>query len=854
MEMQTKYKSYFSRIARVVFLILVIIVSKSLIDYSWNEQFYKTYNFKTIEKVITYQLNSELENQIEDLKQVKDKLENEVNDLSRDQVNLVNDISDEIEQLEAQFSNLFFLANKTKAVEKTILKVQQHIYSNRPYSTLDTCFNYTKCEFNSKINVYIHEKNILNLTKNIDNVYQIVDSIENSCLTIYFAKSKESASDFLKNIDQYKGNSDNLLIINLVDDYNIFDDSKSIQIKMLNKLKCSIYASFDNYVNNEIFKSRFSNLFFHFSVIHQTTKMTEYAENVKEKQQQNSLLLTNKRTYLLSYYQTKNRIIEEALKNIKPFNLINCTINQDDCKSDVYRFEVLSYSTFLLISNDNIKYSVLWSKTLTKRLIEALSVGTIPLILDLDSKLPLDDLINWDEVVLRLPFEQISDLKRILSQINEADVISRRIRASKIYNRYFKTPEIQFNTLITAIRERIRLPATAIGDYVDKDVEKYPQINELNVNMTKYTDKSIQINDDEYLGPVKDNGALQQKKEYQFNMTFNNYFSWNVLFYPFNIMPTTPFDQFLPIDLKYSSIDEPSDDPNYFFGGSFGGQYFSDKLRGNTDDNEQFTMVILTFNRERLLTSVLLEYFKMPYLNQIIIVWNSIQIKPTNEFYYIFRKELKLKLLTLVYGKENSLGNRFLPYEFIRTEAVIALDDDTQLRNDEIIYGFRIWRENRDRLVGFPSRFHSWNPINQTFRYKSDFTCEYSLILTGGAFYHRFYHYYYHHLLDKRIREKIDEYMNCEDVAFNFMISDLTRKPPLKVTTKTSFNCKLCASDEDIQESLSANKLHFERRSTCINYFNQVYGYNPLLYSQIRGDSILFAESFEGMQSCFKNV
>ena len=145
--------------------------------------------------------------------------------------------------------------------------------------------------------------------------------------------------------------------------------------------------------------------------------------------------------------------------------------------------------------------------------------------------------------------------------------------------------------------------------------------------------------------------------------------------------------------------------------------------------------------------------------------------------------------------------------------------------------------------------------LNETFRYRSEFTCEYSLILTGGAFYHRFYHYYYHYLLDKRITDKIDEYMNCEDIAFNFMISDLTRKPPLKVTTKNSFSCKLCASDEDIQESLSSNKLHFERRSTCINYFNQIYGYNPLLYSQIRGDSVLFSANVTSpLQYCFNRV
>ncbi len=38
----------------------------------------------------------------------------------------------------------------------------------------------------------------------------------------------------------------------------------------------------------------------------------------------------------------------------------------------------------------------------------------------------------------------------------------------------------------------------------------------------------------------------------------------------------------------------------------------------------------------------------------------------------------------------------------IETEAILSVDDDAHLRHDEIIFGFRVWRENRDRLVGFP--------------------------------------------------------------------------------------------------------------------------------------------------------
>lgn len=38
---------------------------------------------------------------------------------------------------------------------------------------------------------------------------------------------------------------------------------------------------------------------------------------------------------------------------------------------------------------------------------------------------------------------------------------------------------------------------------------------------------------------------------------------------------------------------------------------------------------------------------------------------------------------------KNSLNNRFLPFEAIETEAILSIDDDSHLRHDEIIFGFR---------------------------------------------------------------------------------------------------------------------------------------------------------------------
>lgn len=78
------------------------------------------------------------------------------------------------------------------------------------------------------------------------------------------------------------------------------------------------------------------------------------------------------------------------------------------------------------------------------------------------------------------------------------------------------------------------------------------------------------------------------------------------------------------------------------------------------------------------------------------------------------------------------MNNRFLPFDEIETEAVLSVDDDTAIRQDEIIFGFRVWREHRDRVVGFPGRFHAWDLNNNNgWLYNTNYSCELSMVLTG---------------------------------------------------------------------------------------------------------------------------
>ena len=49
----------------------------------------------------------------------------------------------------------------------------------------------------------------------------------------------------------------------------------------------------------------------------------------------------------------------------------------------------------------------------------------------------------------------------------------------------------------------------------------------------------------------------------------------------------------------------------------------------------------------------------------------------------------------------------------------------------------------------------------------------------------QYYAYLYSYIQPQAIRDKVDEYLNCEDIAMNFLVSHITRKPPIKVNHQT---------------------------------------------------------------------
>jgi len=264
-----------------------------------------------------------------------------------------------------------------------------------------------------------------------------------------------------------------------------------------------------------------------------------------------------------------------------------------------------------------------------------------------------------------------------------------------------------------------------------------------------------------------------------------------------------------------------------------------------------FTAVILTYNRLDSLFLVITKVADVPSLARIVVIWNNQYTPPPPvDQWPRINKPLKI-----IQTEANLLTNRFYPYEEIETEAVLSMDDDiTMLTVDELEFGYQVWREFPDRVVGFPSRSHVWDNVSLSWRYESEWTNDVSMVLTGVAFYHKYWHYLYTAAPSppaKRIKAWVDTHMNCEDIAMNFLVSNATGKPPIKVAPRKKFKCSSASCEN---QQMSSDQGHLVERSTCINMLVEMFGYMPLKSVEFRADPVLYKDAFAEQLKLYSDI
>lgn len=110
----------------------------------------------------------------------------------------------------------------------------------------------------------------------------------------------------------------------------------------------------------------------------------------------------------------------------------------------------------------------------------------------------------------------------------------------------------------------------------------------------------------------------------------------------------------------------------------------------------------------------------------------------------------------------------------------------------------------------------------------------YSIILTKAAIFHHDFLHQYTTIMPQSIRDLVDNSRNCEDIAMQFMIANVTGNPPIYVKGHLGD----LGSLNGISTSTNiVSAKHMGKRSECLNSLVAAYGRNPLVSSHIIVDS-----------------
>ncbi|XP_060114087.1 exostosin-like 1 [Heteronotia binoei] len=274
-------------------------------------------------------------------------------------------------------------------------------------------------------------------------------------------------------------------------------------------------------------------------------------------------------------------------------------------------------------------------------------------------------------------------------------------------------------------------------------------------------------------------------------------------------------------------------------------------LQQGSSPSSKFTALIRAVSPVVSLSQPILKLIqavsRSPYCAQIVVLWSCEKPPPLST-----KWPQTTVPLTIIHAS-SKVSDRFLPYSALGTEAVLSLDEHTSLSTDEVDFAFTVWRSFPDRIVGFPMRSHFWDTSRNQWSYTSKWTNEVSMVLTGAAFYHRYYHSLFTHYLPARIRNFIDQIASCEDILMNFLVSAVTKLPPIKVTQKKQHR------DVPLPQLLksaptSNGNLRFSQRQECVNQFVAWFGYMPLVHSQFRLDPVLFKDQVSVLRKKYRHL
>lgn len=263
------------------------------------------------------------------------------------------------------------------------------------------------------------------------------------------------------------------------------------------------------------------------------------------------------------------------------------------CCSFEQRQSLLVSSTFSLVLGNGQGLSGAHTYT---RLVEALRFGAVPVIVGV-ARLPLDTVIDWSLASVVVPASQFGEIHFLVQSLTDETILAFRRQGRFLWETYFSSPGRMVDSVIAEVRSLFHHPPpAALGE-------------------TKVS----------YLVTIL--GANRQVASPQFQHNFTIYSStlWNSPPGPFFMYPSTPFQPAPVSGSQYVGLDELQLHklPRHVVeAGGITGPDFEDYLLGNSPE-EQFTVVMLTYERNTVLLEALDRLSDLDSLSKVIVVWNN---------------------------------------------------------------------------------------------------------------------------------------------------------------------------------------------------------------------------------------
>lgn len=231
----------------------------------------------------------------------------------------------------------------------------------------------------------------------------------------------------------------------------------------------------------------------------------------------------------------------------------------------------------------------------------------------------------------------------------------------------------------------------------------------------------------------------------------------------------------------------------------------------NNGNNDQFTVLINTWERNECLIKSVEHYLKCDNIAQIRIIWSD-----PNHDIPSYLRSLKLKnnnnnKLIFDEYKDDLLTNRFKYNTEWITNGIFQTDDDIMFSCQLLSNTFKLWQLIPDYMIGFAPRQpdneytqkSNISPNNldtnkQFYSWDHGFTqCKYSLLFTTlGGFMHKKYYKLYTEYDDinnhkngwKIIKDSVNGNITAEDISMSLFYSFVSNnnKPPITVVVPES--------------------------------------------------------------------